>query len=303
MNRTDETIFAAVLKVSQPLSLGAAILFYALGGGIGAYLGEIIDWPLYWIGQGMVILLLLSGFFLREYFDRPGLPFEISNPRDSKQKQTGRVTRVTFLQVALTTLTAGAVLTVIVMAREGFSSIIFLFVGLAFLLMILYALPPFRLANAGYGELILAVMQANLFPALAFTFQSGEVHRLLAMLTFPLTFLYLASSLALSLRSYLDDMNNNRRTMLLRLGWQRGMGLHNLLIAGAYVLLAFSVIAGLPWRLGSPGFLALPISVYQIWQINQIAAGQKPRWRLLLITAVAAVGLAVYFMNLTLWID
>jgi 1,4-dihydroxy-2-naphthoate octaprenyltransferase len=303
---SQDTIYKAVFRAARPISLLAGVLLYALGGSIAAYLGEFINWPVYWIGQGAVTLLQMSSYFLHEYFDRAGQPpFQSSVPpshqEDEEDEKPIPAPRVIFLQIALTSMTAGAVLTVVLLAGGNLSPAAFLFISLAFVMAILYAVPPFRLVYSGYGELLLSIMIANLFPALAYLLQSGVLHRLLAMMTFPLTFLYLAAILAQSLPKYLDDLKHNRQTMLVRLGWQRGMNLHNLLIAGAYLLLAVSVIAGLPWRLAFPAFFALPVGIFQIWQMNSIAGGGKPRWRLLILTAVASIGLAAYFMNLALW--
>ena len=306
MDSSHETVLTAILRALRPLSLAASFLFYALGGGIASYLGEYIDWPLYWSGQAMLILLLVSSFFLNEYFDRPGPPFatRTAPPHlDKNENQPAPVPRVIFLMVAVTTLTVGAILTVVLFSQGNLAPPVFLFLGLSFMLAVLYALPPFRLIYSGYGELVIAILMCNLVPALAFSLQAGDPHRMLAMMTFPLTFLFLAALLALSLQSYLDDMKLHRQTMMLRLGWQRGIGLHNILVGSAYILLAFSIIAGLPFRLGFPAFLSLPVSIFQILQINSIAGGAKPRWRILAITAIASVGLAVYFMNFALWTD
>jgi 1,4-dihydroxy-2-naphthoate octaprenyltransferase len=305
MDQSQETLFSAIFRAARPLFLIAGILLYALGGGIAAYLGETINWQVYWIGQGAVTLLQLSSYFLREYFDRSSQPpFETrANPprANGDDQQPVPPPRVIFLQIAVTTMTAGAVLTVLILAEGKLNPAAFLFIGLAFILAIVYAIPPFRLVYSGYGELILSILITNLFPAFAFLLQAGALHRLLAMLTFPLTFLFLAAILAQSLPSYLEDIKQGRQTMLARLGWQRGMSLHNVLIAGAYILLAFSVLAGLSWRLAFPAFLALPVGVFQIWQINSIAGGGKPRWRMLALTAMASIGLAAYFINLALW--
>jgi 1,4-dihydroxy-2-naphthoate octaprenyltransferase len=301
-----ETLFKAILRTARPYSLLAGVVFYALGGGIAAFLGDDPNWPVYWLGQGAVTLLQLSSYFLYEYFERSGQPpFQSKFRRPPTQANEPEsplpVPRVIFLQIALTTLTAGAVLTVILLSAGNLSPVAFFFISLAFVLSILYAVPPFRLVYSGYGELLLSILIANLFPAIAYVLQSGALHRLLAMMTFPLTLLYLAAILAQELPQYMEDVKYSRQTMLVRLGWQRGMNLHNLLIAGAFILLAISVIAGLPWELAYPAFLALPVGIFQIWQMNGIAGGGKPRWRLLTLTAMACVGLAAYFMNLALW--
>lgn len=302
MNRARGEFFSALFKAARPWSLLAGLLLYAVGGGIASYLGESINWPAYWMGQAALLLLLLSGGFLNEYFARAGQPpFETGPRRPSSEDGSSPPPRGIFLQIAATTLTAGAVLTVLLLSEGSLGPGGVLFLGIALLFVILYAAPPFRLVDRGYGELVMAVLLANLFPALAFLLQTGQLHRLLALLTFPLTFLLLASALARSLPDYLDDLKHDRRTMLVRLGWQRGMNLHNMLIASAYLLLAASLLFGLPWRLVYPAFLALPVGLFQVWQMNSIAGGAPPRWRLLALTAAATVGLTAYFMILALW--
>ncbi len=318
-------VFRALARAARIWSLLAGVLLYALGGGIVHYLGYIIDWPVYWLGQGAVTLLQLSMFMLREYFDRATQPpFEPLRPPVRRRAPPSNlapagetdpdalqpegeveailVPRIIFLQVAAASLTIGAVVTVLLYAGHKLNPPAFVFMGIAFLLGLAYAVPPLRLVYSGYGELILSILVANLFPALAFMLQVGSLHRLLAMLTFPLTLLYLAAELARSLRHYFVDSRENRHTMLVRLGWQRGMTLHNALIAFAYVALAVSLVSGLPWRLTYPGLLSLPVAVFQIWQMNSIAGGAKPRWNLLGYTAMATIGLAAYFINLALWI-
>ncbi len=317
MNRTTISLTRALFRAARPLSIVGGILLYALGGGIATYLGDQINWPVYWIGQAALTLLQLSSNFLREYFDRTGQPpFENRFPRRPRSEEKPladleeaepvvtevEVPRVIFLQYAAATLTIGAVLTVLLVAENKLTPQAILFLGIAFLLALVYAVPPFRLVYSGYGELVVSILMANLFPALAFLLQSGELHRLLAMLTFPLTLLYLAAIMAISLPQYYRDLRQDRQTMLARIGWQRGVSLHNLLIALAYITLAGSVIVGLPWRLAFPAFLSLPIAVFQIFQINSIANGGKPHWRLLFYTSLALVGFTVYFLNLALWI-
>jgi len=148
----------------------------------------------------------------------------------------------------------------------------------------------------------MAFFMANLIPALALLLQIGELHRLVAMCTFPLTMLYLAMSLALSLEGYASDLKYGRRTAMIRLGWQRGMVWHNILILAAYFFIGFDLFLGLPWSIAWPALLTLPLGIFQIWQMVQIAGGAKPRWRLLAFNAVATVGLTAYFLTFTLWI-
>ena len=314
MNRS--RLFYAIIKAARPWSLLAGVLLYALGGGMANYLGSPIDWPVYWLGQGAVTALQLSSYFLHEYFDligqppqrrRPAAPLDGAAPGeappDDQPPADPRADQAAFIQLAATTLTVGAVLTVLLLANGALTPSAMLFLSISFVMALVYAVPPLRLIYSGYGELLQAILLANFFPALSFLLQTSELHRLLALMTFPLTFLFLSATLARSLRTYLDDLRRERLSMLARLGWERGMKLHNVLILLAYFLLGVSVLLGLPWRLAFPAFLSLPVGLFQIWQIAGIANGAKPRWTLLSLTAMSTVAFTAYFMNLALWTE
>lgn len=296
MNQPTPPLAREIIRIAHPWVLFACLFTYALGAGIANYLGLPIDWANYMTGQAAMLLLLLSSYFLREYFDRPPVLEPERKPGDPP-----RLLRVNLLQIAATTLTIGAVLTVMMIARESLNPSAFLVLAIAVLLALAYAIPPFRLANSGYGELVTAIFLANLTPVLAFLLQYGELHRLLAFLTFPLTFLCLASALALRLPTYAADARVERKNMLTRLGWQRGMNLHNLLILIGFLLLGTAALAGLPWQLTWPGLLGLPVGLFQIYLMTSISNGAKPRWRLLVLVAAATLSLTVYFINLALW--
>ncbi len=285
-----------ILRIAHPWVLLASALTYSLGAGIANYLGSPIDWSAYLIGQAAVLILLLSSYFLREYFDRSPLR---EAPR--KPGEPPRLLRINLIQIAATTLTIGAALTVLLFADGALNPSALLVLGLGLVLALAYAVPPLRLAHSGYGELVVSIFLANITPVLACLLQYGELHRLLAFLTFPLTFLCLAAALVLRFETYADDSIVERKNMLTRLGWQRGIFVHNLLVLTAFLLLGTAALAGLPWNLTWPGLLGLPVGLFQIFQLQSIAAGAKPRWRLLAITAAASLALTAYFITLALW--
>ena len=299
MDHTPPSPSREILRIAHPWLLLASILTYLLGAGIANYLGASIQWQVYLVGQAAILVLLISSYFLREYFDRPAPLAALRETR--KPGDPPRLMRANLIQIAATTLTIGAVLTVLLFSQGALNPAAFLVLGLAFILALVYSIPPFRLAHSGYGELVTTVLIANLTPALACLLQYGELHRLLAFLTFPLTFLTLAAGLALRLETYAADIQVERKNMLTRLGWQRGMLIHNLLILIGFLVLGTARLAGLPWNLTWPGLLGLPVGLFQIIQMQGIAGGSKPRWRLLAITAAATLALTVYFICLALW--
>ncbi len=209
--------------------------------------------------------------------------------------------RRTPLLAAATTLTVGAVLVVLLYRDRLLSLPVTMILILAFLGSVLYSVPPVRLVGSGYGELTTSILVANLVPAFAFLLQAGELHRLVAMATFPLTALHIAMLIAFSLPDYATDLKYGKRTMLIRLGWQRGMRLHNALIVIAYLLLGLAILQGMPLKLAWPGFLTLPVGLFQIIQMRQIENGAPARWNLLTFTAIATFALTAYFLTFSFW--
>lgn len=305
MNNSEFQPYTILISAARPWSLLAGILFYALGCGIAIYLGHSPDWTRYWIGQSCVTLLQISSYFLKAYYDlfdqkeqkrRKNLQ---SEPEEDPQRL--QIERRVLILASTTTLTTGAVMTVLLFTARAINQPTLLILGLAFVLAFFYATPPFRLVYSGYGELTHAILLANLTPALAFLLQTGELHRLLAMLTFPLSALLLAMGLATSLEEYASDIKYLRNTMMTRLGWRRGMNVHNLLVLSAYLLLGGAVILGLPWPLTWPALLTLPLGIFQVWQMIQVANGAKPRWKLISFAAIVMPLLITYLLTFALW--
>jgi 1,4-dihydroxy-2-naphthoate octaprenyltransferase len=297
MQRTTPSVFTYLIREVQPWFLLLGILFYVLGGGIADYLGHMIDWTAFWLGMATIILLQASSFWLNSYYERIIKPVSPAKNGDNDERDLSRI----FLQASVTTLTIGAVITVLMISHGIMHMASWVLLGIAFFLAFFYAVPPLRLAASGYGELVQAFMVVNLIPGLSFVFQMGELHRLVTMLTFSLTALFLAMELALELESYTADLLIDRMTLLQRIGWQRGILLHNLLIMCAYLVLGLAALLGLPRSLVVPGLYTLPLGILQVVLMIQISNGGKPRWKLLTVNAMALVGVTAYLITLALW--
>lgn len=286
-------LFSSLFRLARPWQFLAGVLVYSIGGGIVHFLGGNIDWSVYIIGQACFSLLQISSHYLGAYYE--------TFARQNGQDMDTSVLRPILLQITITILTIGAVLTVLLIVRGALNLAGFFVLGLAFLIAFFYAVPPYRLTDSGYGELAQAVFVANLAPAWAFILQTGELHRLLAMLTFPITAVYLAMGLAQSMQGYAGDLKRQHKTMMVRMGWQRAVSLHNYLIISAYLLIGLAGILGLPWSLAWPVLLTLPIGIFQLWLMYQIVSGARPRWPLLKIVSASLVGLMAYLVSLALW--
>jgi len=291
------TRLRAVVRLSRPLLLLFAFLLYTLGAGIARYLGHAQNAAAFWLGLVWVAMLHLSMNLLAEYF-RP-----LTEPLIEAETRVERsALRLACLLVSAAALTCMAVLTVLMLNAGLLTPLVLLFFGLTLLAALAYALPPLRLMNSGFGELALAIFLADLIPALAFLLQTDELHRLLTLAVFSLTCLALAFFIAMDFPAYAADLKRGRRSLLIRLNWQRAVPLHHLLILVAYSIFAAAPFLGFPFSLIWPVFLTLPLAILQILWLRNISLGGRPVWRFMTANAAAIFGLTTYVLALTFWI-
>ena len=285
-----------VLRLSRSLYAFFAALTYVLGAGMARYLGAVQDLAAFWLGLGGVLLVQFSMSLLAEAL-RP-----VEQPSDDDSHRPERVNlRKSALLVSLGLLGTAGIIAILLGEVGGLSPTVMLFLGLSLLAVLIYAVPPLRLVDAGFGEFILAVHIAMLVPAIGFALQYGEYHRLAAIFSFPLTLLALAYFLILGFPTFATDEKFDRSTLLRSLGWQRAVPLHHGLILGAYALLASARLFDLSWALIWPALLTFPFALFQIWQVRNIGLGAKPVWNLLTVTALAVFGLTAYLLTFAFW--
>ncbi|MGA2491043.1 MAG: hypothetical protein ABSF99_12820 [Anaerolineales bacterium] len=289
--------FRIFIKLARPLHLLLAILTFSLGAGIARYLGRPFLAAAFGLGLLAVLAIQTAAYWLVEYFRLPLTPLaKDETPRHREALRTS------LFQSALGLLTvSGAIIVTLLLARllplpAG------ILLGLTIFFFIVYAVPPMRLSESGYGELVQAIALGPLFPALAFLIQFDEFHRLLTFATFPLTLLALAYLLVNDFPTFASDQKYGRNTLLTRLTWQRAIPIHHLLVLLSFLFFAITPLLGFPWGLVWPVFLALPFAVIQIAWLQNIARGGRALWKLLVPLATAVFGLTVYLLALTFWI-
>jgi 1,4-dihydroxy-2-naphthoate octaprenyltransferase len=294
------------VQLSRPLYTLEAILLYLLGIGIFHYLNGPVDWNLFFLGLIWLVFILLGSQYLSEYFD-PSITLGITTRKhtpfsgDSGAIGVGNLSRLVALWAGLTCLTIAASMTVLLIGYLRNNQATVLILGLIFIGEFIYAVPPFRLVSSGYGEVSMSIIRVGLIPAMAFLLQGHDFHRLLIMVAFPLTLLHLSMLFAMELPDYASDIKQGKKPILVRIGWQRGMQIHNLLILGGFVILGLAFALGLPIRVAWPVVFVLPIGLYQIWMMNRIAEGAKPNWSLLLLVATATFSLTAYILAFAFW--
>jgi 1,4-dihydroxy-2-naphthoate octaprenyltransferase len=261
-----------------------------------------VDWVLY-SPAGWVSLLQLGAHFLNKYYDGP---VDANNPnRTPFSGGSGHWTRPAATERRpyrgrnLPDFVAS--LTVVLISQTALPPAALLIMVIAFLGAFFYSAPPIRLASSGYGELTTSILVANLVPAFAFILQTGDLHRLISMSTFPLTALHLSMMLAYELPDYGSDLRYEKKTLMVRMGWQSGMLIHNLLILASYLLLGLAMVYGLPLPIALPGFFTLPLGLFQIWQMRRIADGRPPNWTALTLGSAMLFALTAYLLAFSFW--
>jgi len=286
-----------ILRLSRPLNVIFAALTYILGAGIARYLGISQDVVVFWLGLGGILLAQLSMGLLAEAL-RP-----VEQPSENDENRPERVNlRNAALLMSVGALAAAAVIAILLGKEGALTPVTILFLGLSLLIVLAYAVPPLRLVDAGFGEFTLAVHIAMIAPAIGFVLQQGEYHRLVGIVSFPLTLLALAYFLILDFPTFAADEKYDRRTLLRSMGWQRAVPLHHGLILGAYLLLSSALLFGLAWGLIWPSFLTLPFAILQIFWLRNISLGARPIWSLLTVNALAVFGLTAYLLTFAFWL-
>ncbi len=276
--------------------LVAATLLYTLGVGVASYLGGLPQPGIFLLGLGWIYCLILFTYFSYRHFD-------IRAAADNLGREF-----FGFLPWR-TAMLAGIVLTATLAASASISliqiGVLTQELGILMLLGVagacLYTLPPARLATSGYGELLVSVLLSAVVPAIGFMLFFGSYHRFLAMLAFPLTALHLAMTIALGLPTYATQQKYEIKTILMRMGWENSMTVHNLLILSAFLLIAVASLFGFPRFALFPSLLIFPLGGFEIFLMMRIAAGVRPNWNALAISAVALFSIPIYIFSLAFW--
>ncbi len=278
------------------LSLLLVALTYVFGASIADYLGKPFLATPFWLGLFMVLLAQAAMDWLSEVFR-----LDVEPPLEGEIRAKRQIRRNNLLYVSLACIVVFALTAYILFVNKTLSTSAFYFLALSLLVIFVYSVPPFRLANRGMGEFLLAAHLAYVSPAIAFTLQAGETHRFL-ILSLPLTLLAFSCFIALGFETFARDRALDRVTFLTRLGWERAAALHPLLILFAYLAFMLTSLFGVAFSVIWPVFLTLPFAVLEVVLLRNVSLGAKPNWKLLRVSALTVFGLAVYFLMFTLWL-
>ena len=296
MNRSKEYLKLS-LHLSRPHFLLGGFLLFGLGAAIATYLGKSIDWSLYILGQLLVTSIQMMAQAMYAFFNSPReqeITFQSLFGGDRKALEPQHLPYIAAFISTTVTLTISATLAAVLLVVKNVSLVTWAFVLMGFLAAFFYSTPPVRLITSGFGEIIATIVVASFVPIFSFTLQTGELHRLLLLSTIPLAALLFAAFIALEFPDYASDLKRDRQTLMVRLGWETAMKLHDLAILFAIISFLAAYVIGLPDRVALGALISFPLAIAQIWQMNRIKAGAPARWRTFTLSALALFAMTAY---------
>lgn len=287
-----------ILKSINPIRTLTLLMTYAMGAGLVQYVESIRSMNVMFGGGVFLLLVLLA---LDDLRNLPALS-ETNRIHANADAKRYRFFRLLIWLIAALFMTVAATLYIGWLVNgilwPGMNLIMVLIAvlgGLYFLMSARSNLRPYQLLV----EVLLVVV---IPPAMGFFLQSETAHRFLTPIVIGLVPFYLAYRLLEMLKSLYVDQQQQRRTLVVAIGWERAMVLHNVLILLGYVLFALSTLMGFPWRLLWPIFLTLPIGLLEIWLMERVRRGGKPLWRVMQIAAASVLIIPIYMIAFAFWI-
>ena len=293
-----KTPFKDFLTLYRPFNLLLTGLAYALGVSMAKYLGIPLRPDILFEGALFVLLIVAVSSALNAYFS----PEYIFPKTIEDQQERNLLLRLLFISV-LVMLGICAMIVFLLIRSGSIVPTALFFIIICTIIALSVSIPPARLADKGFGEFAEAILVSGLPIIIAFILQAHQVHRMVGYFSFPITLLSLVFFLVMDFPRYGTDQKYGRQSLLLRLSWQRGITIHNYLLVVVFMLLAAAPFFGIPLGVCWPPLLTLPLAIYQILMLRNISIGMAPNWNVLRVNGSALIGLAIYLLAFTFWMQ
>lgn len=268
---------------------------YSVGAGLVSYIGKRIDLQIFLLGLVIVLLFNITEEILVCFF-------KYNDAFSSNKSRKTYLLKNNFLVLSFSILTIGAMFSVLLYSISTVGLILWIFLGIFFIILFLYSVPPFNFKKKGFGDFLITISAIAVAPAFAMVLQHNEVHTTLFFITFPAFFLLLAYFLSHSLENYYLDLKRQHHTLMTKFGWKTGMNLHNIFLLTTFLLYGLASIIGLSGKLSLPALVSFPVAVVQFWEMWRISEGYKPRWKLLKVSSLGSISILAYFFLFILWL-
>jgi 1,4-dihydroxy-2-naphthoate octaprenyltransferase len=286
------------LTLYRPFNLLLAGLAYALGVSMAKYLGIPLMADILLEGALFVLLIVAGSSALNAYFS----PVYVFPKTIDDQQERNLLLRLLFVS-ALVMLGICAMIVFLLVRSGSIVPTALFFIIVYTIIALSVSIPPARFADKGFGEFAEAILVSGLPIIMAFILQAQQVHRMVSYFSFPITLLALVFFLVMDFPRYGADQKYGRQSLLLRLSWQRGITVHNYILAVVFLLLAAAPFFGIPLGVCWPPLLTLPLAIYQTIMLRNISIGMAPNWSILKVNGSALIGLVIYLLAFTFWMQ
>lgn len=276
--------------------------FYFLGAGIYKFLGGRIEWNTLIVGLTFILLLHLSEWILNKYFEYQQLPIQILKTefQEFTRDEFDYFLKSLFL-IGIVSFACASVLFFSMIVIHIVNSISIFVMSLIILSTVAYVVPPIRLADKDWGDILLVFGFSIITPSFAYSMQENGFHRLIAIISIPLFTLLLTAFISSGFPEYLQGMLSGKKSLLLSLQWNTGIVVHNILVLLTYMILGIGVLYGLPVRLALPFFIGLPFAIISVYELSRIQNGHKPNWLILKTGSYGSIGCTLFLLVFDLW--
>jgi len=294
----------AFFRLSRPIFLVGGVLAFALGALVARYEGHAIDSILYVTGQILVTTLQLAAQYLNEYWD-----VEVDALNKSRTFFTGgsgvlsegSISRKTAARAASIFLTIAAVTATYLIVRYRIGPEVWAVMLFAFLGAIFYSSPPLKLESTGVGELIASIEVAGLLPIFSYLLVADRLGWLIVLVVLPLVMLHYAMLLAFDLPDMRSDEAGGKRTLLVRIGGNRGAMMHNALLVLGFGMAGAASVGGLPALAVISLTATAPLAAIQALAMTRAKNGESISYQRLTSGAASFFGLATAILAVSFW--
>jgi len=278
----------------------SGFLSYGLGAGIASYLGASVEWGVYIWGQIWATTLQAGIFFVNYYYESSqGLT------RDEESNQikifSGFTLQSLSLLIGLACCTAIVPVTLLMLSTGILIIPVAIWMVVSSVFFMVYILPPFRLIESGYGEVMYSFFVALWIPVFSFLLQYGEYSNIVFFVSLPLIPNLLAMILAYRFRDYSYDVQIGRINLLTRVGWRVGAIILVVSIILSTLLTLVIYFLGYPRFVVVTGLVLFPFGLVYSWLVYRITSGERPHWSVFTFTGSAFFILMLYLFTFGFW--
>lgn len=249
--------------MARPAFMLGMVPLYAVGVATALHAGYELRWPEAVLGLATVWAVQAMTHYTNEYWD-VGVDAEAAT---LTAITGGSGVLVDRLVPRRTAMVVGVAALGVAIALTG-CAIWFLGAGWPFTLVVAvaiaggwaYSSPPLRLVGRGFGEVTVGVIAGGLVPTVGYLLQASALDAGLVRTVAPLVVLGVGTSLSTALPDVEGDRAGEKRTLAVRLGHRRAVGLDAIVLVVGVTLFG-ALIAPIGPTIGAIGLAGLLVSL------------------------------------------